>query len=168
MTAVTPRSPVASPPASGGLLESWLDGWAAAAEGVTDCLAAGWRATPGPLDVGRWLTVAGSRRRPGWASPHEIVYESPLARLRDFSSGSARGVVPTLVLPPQAGHDSCIVDYSRDQSQMRTIVAAGLRRAYTLDWVPATAQTARVVDRGLHRRCRPRRRALWRPRQPDR
>jgi poly(3-hydroxybutyrate) depolymerase len=144
MTAVTPRSPVASSPASGGLLESWFDGWAAAAEGVTDCLAAGWRATPGPLDVGRWLKVAGSRRRPGWASPHEIVDESPLARLRDFSSGSARGVVPTLVLPPQAGHDSCIVDYSRDQSQMRTIVAAGLRRAYTLDWAPATAQTARA------------------------
>jgi poly(3-hydroxyalkanoate) synthetase len=152
MTAVSSRSPV-----SGGLVDSWLEGWTAAAEGVTDCLAAGWRSAPWPLDVGRWLAVAGSRRRPGWASPHELVYESPLARLRDFSSGRGRGMVPTLVLPPQAGHDSCIVDYSRDQSQMRTIVAAGLTRAYTLDWVPATAQTAQasiedyldVVDRAV-------------------
>ncbi len=156
MTAVSSCSPVVAP-VSGGLFDSWLDGWAAAAEGVTDCLAAGWRSTPWPLDVGRWLSVTGSRRRPGWASPHELVYETPLARLRDFSSGPARGVVPTLVLPPQAGHDSCIVDYSRDQSQMRTIVAAGLRRAYTLDWAAATAQTARasiedyldVVDRAV-------------------
>ena len=65
--------------------------------------------------------------------------------------------MPTLVLPPQAGHDSCIVDYSAEQSQMRTIVAAGLERALSLDWVGATAETADasiedyidVVDRAV-------------------
>ena len=65
--------------------------------------------------------------------------------------------MPTLVLPPQAGHDSCIVDYSPEQSQMRTIVAAGLERALSLDWVGATAETADatiedyidVVDRAV-------------------
>ena len=158
MTVLAPRPP-AIPAASGGLIDSWLDGWAATAEGVTDCLAAGWRSAPWPLDVGRWLTVTGSRHRPGWASPHEIVYETPLARLRDFSAGAGPEVLPTLVLPPQAGHDSCIVDYSREQSQMRTIVAAGLTRAYTLDWVAASAQTAQasiddyldVVDRAVER-----------------
>ncbi len=129
----------------------------ATAGGVTDCVAAGLRTAPWPLDVGRWVTVASRRGRPGWASPHRIVYESPLARLRDFSAGPGRGLVPTLVLPPQAGHDSCIVDYSREQSQMRTIVDSGLRRAYTLDWVAATSQTAGasiedyldVVDRAV-------------------
>jgi poly(3-hydroxybutyrate) depolymerase len=45
------------------------------------------------------------------------------------------------VLPPQAGHDSCIVDYSPQQSQMRTILDAGLTRAFTLDWIGASAQT---------------------------
>jgi poly(3-hydroxyalkanoate) synthetase len=45
------------------------------------------------------------------------------------------------VLPPQAGHDSCIVDYSPEQSQMRTIIAAGLTRAFTLDWIGATPAT---------------------------
>jgi poly(3-hydroxybutyrate) depolymerase len=49
--------------------------------------------------------------------------------------------VPTLVLPPQAGHDSCVVDYAADQSQMQTILAAGLQRALSLDWVGATEET---------------------------
>ncbi len=129
-------------PSFDGLFDSWLDGWVAAAGGVNDCVRAGLRIAPWPLDVGRWITVAGARRRPGWSSPHEIVFDAPLARLRDFSSSDARGVVPTLVLPPQAGHDSCIVDYSPDQSQMGTIVGSGLRRAFTLDWAAATRETA--------------------------
>jgi poly(3-hydroxyalkanoate) synthetase len=71
-----------------------------------------------------------------------VVFELPVARLRDFSTSSRSRVVPTLVLPPQAGHDSCIVDYSTEQSQMKTILAAGLERALSLDWIGATAQTA--------------------------
>jgi poly(3-hydroxybutyrate) depolymerase len=50
-------------------------------------------------------------------------------------------VLPTLVLPPQAGHDSCIADYSPAQSQLRTILAAGLKRAHRLDLIGATART---------------------------
>ena len=46
------------------------------------------------------------------------------------------------MLPPQAGHDSCIVDFSAEQSQMRTILASGLERAYALDWIGATRETA--------------------------
>jgi poly(3-hydroxybutyrate) depolymerase len=125
-----------------GLLDTWVDAWAATAAGVTDCVRTGTRIAPWPLDLGRWTTVANARRPPGWSSPHEIVFEAPLARLRDFSAGPGRGVVPTLVLPPQAGHDSCIVDYSAEQSQMRTIVQAGLTRALTLDWAAATRETA--------------------------
>jgi poly(3-hydroxyalkanoate) synthetase len=80
------------------------------------------------------------RQAPTWTTPHEIVFEAPLARLRDFSVSGKR-VVPTLVLPPQAGHDSCIVDYSAEQSQMQTIVEAGLERAFSLDWIGATRET---------------------------
>lgn len=125
-----------------GLLDTWVDAWAATAAGVTDCVRTGTRIAPWPLDFGRWTTVANARRPPGWSSPHEIVFEAPLARLRDFSADRGRGVVPTLVLPPQAGHDSCIVDYSAGQSQMRTIVQSGLTRAFTLDWAAATRETA--------------------------
>jgi poly(3-hydroxybutyrate) depolymerase len=130
------------PSSFNGLLDTWVDAWAATAAGVTDCVRTGTRIAPWPLDLGRWTTVANARRPPGWSSPHEIVFEAPLARLRDFSAGPGRGVVPTLVLPPQAGHDSCIVDYSAEQSQMRTIVHAGLTRAFTLDWAAATGETA--------------------------
>jgi poly(3-hydroxybutyrate) depolymerase len=70
------------------------------------------------------------------------VFATPLARLRDFSVSRDRDLVPTLVLPPQAGHDSCIVDYSPEQSQMGTILGAGLERALALDWIGATRETA--------------------------
>jgi poly(3-hydroxybutyrate) depolymerase len=132
-------------PSYTGLAGTWLEGWAATATGATNLMTASLRSSPRMLDVARWATLSNQRRRPTWSTPHEIVFESPVARLRDFSAGPApRGLVATLVLPPQAGHDSCIVDYSREQSQMRTIVASGLRRAYTLDWLGATPDTVNV------------------------
>jgi poly(3-hydroxyalkanoate) synthetase len=92
-------------------------------------------------DLGRWSAVAADRRPPRWHSPNEVIAETPLTVLRDFTDGAADRVVPTLVLPPQAGHHSSIVDFSRSQSQMRTIRAAGLTRAYALEWKGATAAT---------------------------
>jgi poly(3-hydroxybutyrate) depolymerase len=92
-------------------------------------------------DWSRWWTATTDRHAPHWSSPNEVVFEAPVARLRDFSTSRTSGVLPTLVLPPQAGHDSCIVDYSPEQSQMRSILEAGLERAYTLDWIGATAST---------------------------
>ena len=156
MTVVPHCPPVASPGMASGLLDSWLDAGAATLEGLGKCWATTLQRGPAALDFPRWFAVTSERRAPSWATPHEIVFESPLARLRDFSV-SRRRVVPTLVLPPQAGHDSCIVDYSPEQSQMRTIVAAGLERALSLDWVGATADTAdasigdyiEVVDRAV-------------------
>lgn len=105
-----------------------------------------------PLDVSRdlvrWWQLTTTRTPPQWASFNTVVMETPIARLRDFSDIGAHDVVPTLVLPPQAGHDSCIVDYSVDQSQMKVIKAAGLTRAYSLDWVGATQDTkdSGIVD----------------------
>jgi poly(3-hydroxybutyrate) depolymerase len=100
-------------------------------------------ATPWSLmqDAVAFWGHATRRDTPQWHSPHEIVLDTPIARLRDFSAGSPDPVVPTLVLPPQAGHDSCIVDYSSEQSQMETIRAAGLTRLYTMDWIGATPAT---------------------------
>jgi len=132
-----------SPPAKAGLWGNWLEGWAAATTGIADLISAELYNAPRPLDFMRWTALAAHRERPTWSTPHEVVFEAPLARLRDFSvAGAPRGLVPTLVLPPQAGHDSCIVDYSHGQSQMQTIVAGGLKRAYTMDWRGATRETA--------------------------
>jgi poly(3-hydroxybutyrate) depolymerase len=140
MSAVPQCPPVPTPSLASGLLDSWLEGAAATFEGLGKCWAAALQRGPTALDLPRWVLTATTRQPPAWTTPHEIVFETPLARLRDFSV-SGRRIVPTLVLPPQAGHDSCIVDYSADQSQMATIVEAGLERAFSLDWVGATRET---------------------------
>jgi poly(3-hydroxyalkanoate) synthetase len=64
---------------------------------------------------------------------------SPLDMAEDLAPTAA---VPTLVLRPQAGHALSIVDYGRDQSQMMTLRDAGLDRLFTIDWLPATDDTA--------------------------
>jgi poly(3-hydroxybutyrate) depolymerase len=119
--------------------------WATTVEGLSDWWAAAIRrgATPPELiaDWLRWWGAATDRGRPAWTSRNVVVLETPQARLRDFSTSPQCGILPTLVLPPQAGHDSCIVDYAPEQSQMRTILAAGLTRAYALEWIGATAAT---------------------------
>jgi poly(3-hydroxybutyrate) depolymerase len=143
-----------------------LDDGMAAWEAVADALGDYWfraldrNATPLDLlrDWSTWLRVASRRGRPSWSTANEVVFEAPIARLRDFSTAGKRArVVPTLVLPPQAGHDSCIVDFSPKQSQMGAILKAGLTRAFTLDWIGATRESKdagiddylQVVDRAV-------------------
>jgi poly(3-hydroxyalkanoate) synthetase len=123
-----------------------LTAGAAAIEGVGAYWAGALRRRATPLDLAldgiRWWSEVVDRRPPTWSTPHAVVFETPVARLRDFSPATARaGVVPTLVLPPQAGHDSCIVDYAPNQSQMRALLDAGLTNAFTLDWIGASQRT---------------------------
>ncbi len=128
------------------LVESTTEIWGAAASAGFEYWSGALRRgtlTPWGVagDVVRWLDRATPRQAPRWHSPHEIVRAWPVARLRDFTDGAQDDVVPTLVLPPQAGHDSCIVDFSPRQSQMQVIRASGLTRAFSLDWIGATAAT---------------------------
>ena len=140
MSVVPQCPPVPAPSMAAGLLDSWLDGCAAAVDGIGRCWSTALERGPAAFDLPRWVALTADRTAPSWTTPHEIVFEHELARLRDFSV-SKRRVVPTLVLPPQAGHDSCIVDYSAEQSQMGAIIEAGLERAMSLDWVGATRET---------------------------
>ena len=131
------------------LMERWIESGSEIArlstEGVTTYWSEAFARGAAPWDmfddVRRYWTESTRQERPRWHSPNEIVLASPVARLRDFSDGSNANVVPTLVLPPQAGHDSCIVDFSPTQSQMKVIRAAGLERAFSLEWIGATAET---------------------------
>src|SRR3954469_20059123 len=109
-----------------GTLRWWADAWT--------------RPAPG-FDLLRWTQLVADRRPPRWAHANEVVLETPIARLRDFSLPGADAVIPTLVLPPQAGHDSCIVDFSRRQSQITVLREAGLGNLYTLDWIGARGAT---------------------------
>src|SRR3954471_12154788 len=77
--------------------------------------AASRRATP--LDLvergARWWTSMADRRVPQWHLPHRTVLSTPFAHVHDFSpTDAATGVFPTLVLPPQAGHSSHVVDFA--------------------------------------------------------
>jgi poly(3-hydroxybutyrate) depolymerase len=138
-----------------------MTAWAAAADGIAEYWSSAVRRQASPpqlmLESMSWWAEMLGRRRPTWSTPHKVVFEAPVARLRDFSTRARKSVVPTLVLPPQAGHDSCIVDYSAEQSQMRTILDAGLTRAFSLDWIGATEETKdatiddylAVIDRSI-------------------
>jgi poly(3-hydroxyalkanoate) synthetase len=159
-TALPPASPPSIPTPPGvanGLLDSWWELWTTAGLGALEEFTATLSHGANLRDFARWWELIATRNPPTWATPHEIAFETPLARLRDFSSRRPSLIVPTLVLPPQAGHDSCIVDFSEDQSQMRAILDAGHERAYSLDWKGATAETADasiedyldVVDRAV-------------------
>jgi len=122
---------------------SWLTAWRESAEVVARYWAGAAARGATPLDVAadgaRWAQLVSQRRPPTWSTPSEIVDASPLAVLRRFGSG--RRGRPLLVLPPQAGHHSCIVDYSAEQSQVRTALAAGYRQVHVLEWLGATEQT---------------------------
>src|SRR6188472_2534457 len=123
-------------------LHDAMEMWRVATEGAFDYWSqALGRPSQLPLDVVRFWSEVSNRRAPEWSTPHQIVREWPIARVRDFSDGGDDRITPTLVLPPQAGHDSCIVDFSPGQSQMQTIREAGLTRAFTLDWIGATPHT---------------------------
>ena len=108
-----------------------------------------------------WWSTMADRSAPKWHLPSEVVLSTPFAALRDFTEPARRDddVVPTLVLPPQAGHSSTVIDYSPQQSQLAMIRAAGLTRVYALEWKAATAATRKVgiddyltvIDRSIRR-----------------
>ncbi len=116
------------------MFSATLDNWGGAVQR---------RATPldVSLDLLTWITTSTRREAPQWATEHKIVMQWPIARLRDFSVADKGETIPTLLLPPQAGHDSCIVDYDPSQSQIRTALNAGLTRVFSSDWIGATRAT---------------------------
>ncbi len=122
---------------------SWLTACRESVEVATRYWAGAAARGATPLDVAadgaRWTRLVSDRRPPDWSTPNDIVEGSPLSVLRRF--GSARRGRPLLVLPPQAGHHSCVVDYSPEQSQVRTALAAGYRQVHVLEWLGATEET---------------------------
>jgi poly(3-hydroxybutyrate) depolymerase len=134
------------------LWDSGVETWRAATEGASTYWLGALTRGATPLDLAddalRWWEAMNDRDEPTWHSPNELVLESPTAALRDFSQGSRKQVTPTLVLPPQAGHHSCIVDYSSEQSQIETIRGAGLERVWAMEWVGADESTkhAGILD----------------------
>jgi poly(3-hydroxybutyrate) depolymerase len=123
-----------------------IESWTSAVASATEYAARAISRRGSPLDIAQDLAefarAATLREKPTWAHDSREVRSWPVARLLHFSAPSHTASVPTLVLPPQAGHASSIVDYERGQSQMMTLHDGGLDNLDSIDWLPATAETA--------------------------
>src|SRR3954464_8639830 len=151
--ASAPTSPFTfSPVMARHLFEGAVDSSLAVAEGLSSYWAGAISRAATPLDVAEdvvsWWEATLDRSEPTWSSPNEVVLSTPFAALRDFSQGSPYWVVPTLVLPPQAGHHSSIIDFSPIPRQIDTIRGAGLGRVYGMEWLGAArmARPPRIVE----------------------
>ena len=118
---------------------------AAAIEGWSGYLTGLCRRRADVLDVATdfaefWRVVT-SRERPSWAHPNTVRWQRPLADLRDYALRGERAQVATLVLPPQSGRASSIVDYAAGRSLMLTLRESGLTNLYCLDWKPPGPST---------------------------
>jgi poly(3-hydroxybutyrate) depolymerase len=81
--------------------------------------------------------------KPVWATPNDILYDLNTMRLRDFSDLAARSdstIIPTVIEPPYAGHNSTIADYAQGQSLVETLLSSGVRRVLCIDWKSATEE----------------------------
>lgn len=126
------------------LATAWIKGWT----GYSTAALTSGTFTPMHMlsDWAAWTQAATKRTKPDWATPHTVVRTWPQVRLLDFSTPDADATqVPIVFLPPQGGHASTIVDYSADQSQVRTALAAGVDRVYSVDYLPATEATANIT-----------------------
>lgn len=91
-------------------------------------------------DIERFYEILSHLESPriSWSTPNSIIYEHQTLRLRHFENkrhiSSKR---PVLVLPPQAGHHSCLADYSPAQSLVRVFQSYGYD-VYVTEWLSAT------------------------------
>jgi poly(3-hydroxyalkanoate) synthetase len=151
---LTAREPVAKPRPATLLARNAASNTAASMAEIARSSRSVWtgaaarRATP--LDLAtrgaQWWSSMTDRRVPTWNLPHRTVLSTPFAHVHDFSPADAdTDVIPTLVLPPQAGHSSHVVDFAPGQSQLTVLLEAGLTQLYSMEWRPATAETRAVT-----------------------
>lgn len=75
---------------------------------------------------------------PKWTTENSIKLELPNAILRDFSVGKDDDAI--LIIPPQAGHHSCIADFPRGQSLVGAALKAGKKSVYAIEWKSAALE----------------------------
>jgi poly(3-hydroxybutyrate) depolymerase len=69
-------------------------------------------------------------REPIWATQNEIVYSTSAFHLRKFQDGFGS----ILILPPNAGHRSCIADYQEGMSLVRHFMYRSNASIYCCEW----------------------------------
>jgi poly(3-hydroxyalkanoate) synthetase len=68
---------------------------------------------------------------PGWATANDIILDTPAIRVRCFRPGSED---PYLIIPPQAGHHSCVADFEDGKSLVQTLLKHDARGVYAVEW----------------------------------
>lgn len=93
--------------------------------------------------MNRYMNILLQLQNPNvqWATMNNIIYEHQTMRLRHFPSRkkAQQEKRPVLILPPQAGHHSCLADYSPSQSLVRVFQKYGFD-VYVTEWVSATQE----------------------------
>lgn len=73
--------------------------------------------------------------KPEWITPHEVIHEDKAYRLLKFDNGGRKDEAPVLIVPPQAGHHSCIADFgSPAQSLVQTCLEVTGNTVYAMEW----------------------------------
>lgn len=73
-----------------------------------------------------------------WYSPNQLILEKHKTALRQFIADKKGS--PLIIIPPEAGHDSTIVDYGPGQSLVEAARDNYAGNVYVLDKLPATFQ----------------------------
>src|SRR3954447_23441445 len=97
-----------------------IEAWTSAAANATKYAARAVSRRSTPLDIAEdfaeFARVVTLRAKPTWAHDSRDVRAWPIGRLLDYSAPSVTASV-TLVLSPQAGHASSIVDYGGNRAR---------------------------------------------------
>ncbi len=97
-------------------------------------------------DMLKFWSEVWHKEDPDWSSPNAAVWETGPLVLRRFSRSRQTDVEddlsPILIVPPQAGHHSCIADYDAPhQSLVRTCLDSTENPVYAIEWKSATSAT---------------------------
>lgn len=91
-----------------------------------------------PLRLGLGLMAAASEKPEiEWATPNDIVADTPTMRLRRFRTDDASGP-PTLIVAPFAVHDAGIADLAPRHSLVERLAREGLGPIAVTEWKSAT------------------------------
>lgn len=81
-----------------------------------------------------FMEVAMPLPKPEWATKHSASLALDNCLLLDFSENKSDN--PVFIIPPQAGHHSCIADYDKNQSLVEASLKSG-KETYSVEWKSA-------------------------------
>ncbi|MBU0993143.1 MAG: alpha/beta fold hydrolase [Proteobacteria bacterium] len=85
--------------------------------------------------------------KPDWITPNTRETDNNAYALLNFTNTEKRKQIPVLILPPQAGHHSCIVDFgSPEQSLVSTCIHNTKSPVYAIEWKNSIRKDESIDD----------------------